>query len=116
MLLTQRLMSLLISNRIGNSTIYKTVKNSLEGYKGTNISFDSITVGFLNKYEAYLKDNGVKTATISIYMRTLRAIINNNNKPYLKDEAYPFGRGKYLITNSKGANKLAFNIETDSCD
>lgn len=101
---------LINSNRIGNSTIYKTVKNSLEGYKGTNISFDSITVGFLNKYEAYLKDNGVKTATISIYMRTLRAIINNNNKPYLKDEAYPFGRGKYLITNSKGANKLALTL------
>lgn len=103
--------SLIKSNRIGNSTIYKTVKKSLEGFKGTNISFDSITVGFLNKYEAHLLENGVRTATISLYMRTLRAIINNDRQPYLKDEAYPFGRGKYLIKTSKGANKIALTLK-----
>lgn len=103
--------NLIKSNRIGNSTIYKTVKNSLERFNGTNISFDSITVKFLNKYEAYLSENGVKTATISLYMRTLRAIINNDRQPYLEEEAYPFGRGKYLIKTSKGSNKVALTLK-----
>ena len=103
--------ALIKSNRIGNSTIYKTVRNSLENYKGRNISFNSITVSFLNNYEAHLKAEGVKTATISLYMRTLRAIINNDGKPYLKGDAYPFGRGKYLIKTSKGAEKIALTLK-----
>ena len=102
--------ALIKSNRIGNSTIYKTVRNSLENYKGKNISFNSITVSFLNNYEAHLKAEGVKTATISLYIRTLRAIINNDGKPYLKDDAYPFGRGKYLIKTSKGGEKIALTL------
>lgn len=102
--------ALIKSNRIGNSTIYKTVRNSLENYKGRNISFNSITVSFLNNYEAHLKAEGVKTATISLYMRTLRAIINNDGKPYLKGDAYPFGRGKYLIKTSKGGEKIALTL------
>ncbi|ULB35179.1 tyrosine-type recombinase/integrase [Proteiniphilum propionicum] len=102
--------ALIKSNRIGNSTIYKTVRNSLENYKGKNISFNSITVSFLNNYEAHLTAEGVKTATISLYIRTLRAIINNDGKPYLKDDAYPFGRGKYLIKTSKGGEKIALTL------
>ncbi|MEA5080874.1 MAG: site-specific integrase [Dysgonamonadaceae bacterium] len=103
--------NLIANNRIGNSTIYKTVKRSLESYKGKKISFNSISVTFLNKYEAFLIGEGVKTATISLYMRTLRAIINNEGKPYLKDEAYPFGRGKYVIKTSKGAEKIALTLK-----
>lgn len=102
--------ALIKSNRIGNSTIYKTVRNSLENYKGKNISFNSITVSFLNNFEAHLKAEGVKTATISLYIRTLRAIVNNDGKPYLKDDAYPFGRGKYLIKTSKGGEKIALTL------
>ena len=103
--------NLIKNNRIGNSTIYKTVRNSLEAYKGKKISFNSITVSFLNKYETHLSAEGVKTATISLYMRTLRAIINNDGKPYLKGDAYPFGRGKYLIKTSKGAEKIALTLK-----
>jgi len=103
--------NLIANNRIGNSTIYKTVRNSLEAYKGKKISFNSITVSFLNKYETHLSAEGVKTATISLYMRTLRAIINNDGKPYLKGDAYPFGRGKYLIKTSKGAEKIALTLK-----
>jgi integrase/recombinase XerD len=103
--------TLISNNRIGNATIYRTVKHSLEGFKGKNISFDEITVPFLNKYEKYLSDNrGVKTATISLYMRTLRAVINNEGNPYLKGDAYPFGRGKYVPKTSKGV-KVALTLK-----
>ncbi len=112
---------LIAKNRIGNSTIYKTVLNSLENFSGKNIPFNNITVSFLNKYEKHLSDRGIKTATISLYMRTLRAIINNEGKPYLKDEAYPFGRGKYLIKTSKGVKvaltlKQIHGIENFKCE
>lgn len=102
---------LVAKNRIGNSTIYKTVRNSLEKYKGKNISFKSITVSFLDNYEAHLTAEGVKTATISLYMRTLRAIINNDGEPYLKGEAYPFGLKKYVIKTSKGAGKITLTLK-----
>ena len=101
---------LIENNRIGNSTIYQTALNSLEDFKGKNIPFDSITIPFLNRYEKHLSDKGVKTATISIYMRTLRAIINNEGKPYLKDEVYPFGRGRYVPNTSKGV-KIALTLK-----
>src|SRR5690554_286890 len=103
--------NLIANNRIGNSTIYKTVRNSLEGFRGKKIYFNSITVSFLNKYETHLSAEGVKTATISLYMRTLRAIINNDGKPYLKGEAYPFGLKKYVIKTSKGAGKITLTLK-----
>ena len=91
------------ANRIGNSTIYKTVMNSLNKFGKKDIPFEKVTVSYLHRYEKYLSDEGVRTATISLYMRTLRAIINNEGNPYLTDEAYPFGRGRYLIKISKEA-------------
>lgn len=101
---------LIENNRIGNSTIYKTVMNSLNEFNGKDIPFDRVTISYLNKYEKYLSDEGVRTATISLYMRTLRAIINNEGNPYLTDEAYPFGRGRYLIKTSKGV-KIALTLK-----
>lgn len=98
------------NNRIGNSVIYQTSLNSLEDFRGENIPFSSVDVSFLKKYEKHLLDKGIKTASISIYMRTLRAIINNEGKPYLKDEAYPFGRGKYVPSTSKGV-KIALTLK-----
>lgn len=98
------------AGRIGNSTIYSTVLHSFEEYAGKNVPFGKITVSFLNSYEQYLIDNNVKTATISIYMRTLRAVINNEGDPYLTGVAYPFGRGKYVPKTSKGV-KVALTLK-----
>ncbi len=53
---------------------------------------------------------------MGIYMRTLRAIINNNrggDKPYIDAEKYPpFGvsRGKYAIPEG-GRREIALSIE-----
>ncbi len=65
------------------------------------ISFDEITPKFLNDCEEFWQVIGVSPATASIYMRSLRAIINNREgtEPFLKSAKYPFGvqRGKYVI-------------------
>lgn len=78
------------------------------------ISFNELTPKFLNDCEKFWLDSEVSYATIGMYMRTLRAIINNKQgkEAYLKDEKYPFGinGGKYEIPEG-GRKKIAMPIE-----
>lgn len=80
-----------------------------------DISFDEITPNFLNTWEKFLRETGAGNSTISIYMRTLRSVINRNDeagKPYLSGAKYPFGdkKGKYVIPEGERKN-LAKEIE-----
>jgi len=78
------------------------------------ISFDEITPEFLMECEKFWLDIGISHATIGIYMRTLRAIINNNKgeEPYISQNKYPFGikGGKYTIPEG-GRRNIALPIE-----
>ena len=69
-----------------------------------DIYFDDITVKFLNECENFWTETGIENATIGIYMRTLRAIINNKgDDPYLTGNRYPFGENKYEIPEGRQA-------------
>lgn len=62
------------------------------------ISWDEITVQFLNEWEAFLLDTGASVSTVAIRMRTFRTLTNNRGgTPYLTGANYPFGVGKYSI-------------------
>lgn len=78
------------------------------------ISFEEITPEFLTECERFWLDTGVAHATIGIYMRTLRAIINNNDgeEPYINQKKYPFGikRGKYAIPEG-GRRNIALPVD-----
>jgi integrase len=78
------------------------------------ITFDEITPQFLNECEKFWVESEISYATIGIYMRTLRAIINNSEgeEPYLTGIKYPFGieRGKYVIPEG-GRRDIALSIE-----
>ncbi len=78
------------------------------------IRFEEITPGFLEECEKFWFETEISPATMGIYMRTLRAIINNNrgDKPYIDAEKYPFGvsRGKYAIPEG-GRREIALSIE-----
>ena len=78
------------------------------------ISFDEITPKFLNECEKFWEKTEVSYATMGIYMRTLRAIINNKDgdKPYIEGSKYPFGvnNGKYEIP-AGGRKEIAMPIE-----
>lgn len=78
------------------------------------IHFEEITPGFLEECEKFWFETEISPATMGIYMRTLRAIINNNrgDKPYIDAEKYPFGvsRGKYAIPEG-GRREIALSIE-----
>ncbi len=78
------------------------------------ISFNEITPQFLEECENFWLETSIKYATISLYMRTLRSIINNSEgiEPYLSGTKYPFGikRGKYTIPEG-GRREIALPIE-----
>jgi len=78
------------------------------------ITFEEITPEFLTECEKFWLDTGVAHATIGIYMRTLRAIINNSEgeEPYISQKRYPFGikRGKYAIPEG-GRRNISLPVE-----
>ena len=85
------------------------------------IEFNEITPKFLSECEDFWRETNISDASIGLYMRTIRALINNKpfikNKddtggdPYLTDNRYPFGdeNGKYSIPEG-GRRNLALPI------
>jgi integrase len=71
---------------------------------------EDITENFLYAYERWLLDGGRAEATVGIYLRPLRSILNiQKSKGLLAEKDYPFGLRKYLIP--AGANhKIALNL------
>lgn len=55
---------------------YETTLKNLESFSGENISFQAITPDFLKRFEKHMTQEGRNYTTIGIYMRHLRAIIN----------------------------------------
>lgn len=78
-------------NRIGNADVYRQTLNELKRFrKNKDLSFDDITLSFLNSWETYLAPNN-STNSISIYMRTLRSAYNKAVKEKIASRAhYPF--------------------------
>jgi integrase len=78
------------------------------------INFEEITTKFLEECEQFWFDTEMSPTSMGIYMRTLRAVINNaeGDKPYIDQVNYPFGikRGKYAIPDG-GRREIALPIE-----
>lgn len=70
------------------------------------INFQDLTPRFLTECDKFWRSTGVSTSTVAMRMRTLRSIINNEGKPYLAGEQYPFGKGRYLIPSSTRKNEF----------
>jgi integrase len=83
----------------------------LEKYAGTKVTFDSITVDWLKKYEKSMLNEGKSYTTISMYIRSMRALFNEaKNAGVIKEAQYPFGKGKYEIPTGKG-RKMALTLQ-----
>lgn len=91
------------NNRIKTAISYTSSKNKLKQFIGNKkISFNLVTVPFLNKFEKYLLDKGNTYSTVGVYTRNLRAIFNYKKIPA---EYYPFGYGKYSPPTSQNIKK-----------
>ena len=95
--------TLKLNDKISTATCYSCAKTSIEKFN-KNLTFADVTPLFLNKYEKWMRDQENSSTTISIYLRCLRAIYNQQN---IDRSIYPFGVGsnKYTIPSSKNTKK-----------
>ncbi|HLS10525.1 MAG TPA: site-specific integrase [Flavobacteriaceae bacterium] len=93
--------SLRLQDRIGTAESYGNAKSSLESFK-KNLEFAEVTPNFLRRYENWMLENNRSISTVGIYLRSLRAIFNQQG---IDKSLYPFGRGKYIIPTSKNIKK-----------
>ena len=79
------------TNRIKYALSFKDTLRVLKHFKKEDIPFGDITVKFCNDFETYLRKQGLKETSISIYFRTLRVAFNEAIKEKLtKPQYYPF--------------------------
>lgn len=95
------------SGRIGTASSYQTTINSILSFK-KNLSLYDITPAFLQQYEDHLVKDKKSNSTIGIYMRQLRAIINQAiSDKILSADLYPFK--KYEIPSGQNIKKALPN-------
>jgi integrase/recombinase XerD len=87
--------------KAGNARVYTTCLNSLRRVLNLDITFKELKHMHLLDAETSLLKNGVKLNTLSVYMRTLRAICNKAILVDLADQGwYPFNRYKIKKGNT----------------
>lgn len=92
--------------RTGSALYYRDVMKSVESFAGKNIAFDTISIDWLRRYEKYLLKKECRRSTIGMYMRGIRAILNEAKKVgIIKETQYPFGKEKYEIQTGEGRKK-----------
>ncbi len=109
-----KIQNLVTDNKIGNSIVYQCTLRSIESYNAKDILFSDITPKWLEKYQKYMEQKGLRYSTIGMYLRTLRAVVNDaKNNDIIPSALYPFGdkkKGKFEIPIGEG-RELALDIK-----
>ena len=98
-----------IDEQFGTASNYTSSLKSLKTFK-SKLKFNEITVDFLKAYERFLLNEEKSISTVGIYLRPLRAVINQamEDGTLSKDFNYPFGsksKFKYQIPTSRNIKK-----------
>ena len=74
-----------------------------EFHSKENFDLLDIDVDFLNRFEKFMQNQDKAKATIGVYVRNIRTILNAviGNK----HDSYPFGKGKYIIPEGSRKNQ-----------
>lgn len=85
----------------------KCALNSVSNYsKNGYLSFDDITVEWLNSYQRNMVDKGNSKSTVGMYLRCVRVVFNKAIKDgVITIDQYPFGKGKYEIPAGRNIKK-----------
>lgn len=90
---------------------YKGALHKIEQFAGKQISFQEVTINWLNRCEHFWQSTGSSYSSMSFYFRNLKCIINMARKDgIIKESQYPFGKGKYEVPHGSG-RKLALTLE-----
>jgi integrase/recombinase XerD len=91
--------------RVGTASNYSTSMNSLKKFS-PKLLFTDITVELLRDYESWLLAKGRSKTTVGIYLRPLRAILNQAIEDgEFPRELYPFTKRRYQIPTSRTFKK-----------
>ena len=96
------------SGSISTAICYDNAISCIKRYcNKENIDFKDVTINFLNGFENFcLKKENKSITTVSIYLRTLRAVFNKAiADKVISPEIYPFGKGKYQIKSYSKTKK-----------
>ncbi len=108
------------AGRIGTAVAYDCARSSFDKFI-PEAKLSELTPEVLNNYQNWMLKEGKTITTVSIYLRTLRALLNYSiSEGQLKKESYPFGKRIFSIPqerNIKKALKLSnleaiFNYDT----
>lgn len=93
------------SGSISTSSLYSCTIQSLNAFTGKNqINFNKVTTGFLNDYEGWMLKEKRSITTISMYLRCVRAAMNEAAKSgIISKESIPFS--KYVIPGTVNVKK-----------
>lgn len=100
-------------NQSRTAGLYRDTARSVQKLMGisqkNHLRFAGVTLGWLREYETAMlqrggkKGQGQKRSSVGIYMRCIRAAFNAAIvRGYVKQSAYPFGRGKYVAGKATG--------------
>lgn len=91
--------------RVGTAGNYTSSMNSLKAFK-PKLPLRDVTVEFLKEYESSILKEGKSISTVGIYLRPLRAILNQAIEDgEFSKEQYPFGKRRYQIPAGKNIKK-----------
>lgn len=91
--------------RIGTAMSYQHSLKSLKDYSA-HLNFEKVTPEFLWSYESWMLQKGNSLTTTGIYLRCLRALINEAIRENdIRPELYPFGKHRYQIPNGRNIKK-----------
>lgn len=94
----------------GNKRNYKSALGGITNEVSLNIQFTKIDYPWLVKLESNLRSKGVKTNSVAVYMRTLRALYNKAiNMGLVDSQNYPFRR--YKIKTEPTTPRVASLVE-----
>lgn len=88
---------------------YRSTLKSVVRFAGTDIPLENITVEWLKRCEKFWLDEGKSQTTVSIYMKTLKAVMKQAlDDGLISSGMFPYGYRKYVIRSGAG-RKLALS-------
>ena len=92
------------TGKVGNAFVYSCAINKLKGFVGNSFAFEDLTYKKLCEFQDSMLAEQIKVNTISVYMRTIRAVFNRAIREGAAPAAcYPFN--SYRIKNEKTVNR-----------
>ncbi len=81
------------NGKLRTSETYKSALNSFRNYReGEDVRLENLNKDIMEGYEAWLRQRGVSSNTVSFYTRILRAVYNRAVEEELTEDRKPFKR------------------------